>query len=359
MDCFYAQVEMRDDPSLKGRPVAVGGLPGTRSVLCTANYEARKFGVRSAMPTDLAVKKCKDLVVIPPHFSKYKEASEIIHQVFAEYTDKIEPLSLDEAFLDVSHEANASLLIKDIQRKIFERTQLTSSVGLAPNKFLAKIASDWNKPNGLFIIRPHEVNKFVHDLEVKCIPGVGAVSLKTLNDLKIKTCGDLLKVDATILTQFFGKFAQDLLNYAHGIDDRDVVTEWERKSLSVESTFLKDHYWSDELEIEFHNILAELHDRLMEFLADEPEKSVKKIFVKAKYNDFTKRSKETIIPKNADFNTLEYKNQFLSLLSSLIVDSDKPVRLIGLGVRFHTSDVDEVSEVQLPLFNPRSFLYGT
>jgi DNA polymerase-4 len=350
MDCFYAQVEMRDNPSLKGKPVAVGGMPGTRSVLCTSNYEARKYGVRAAMPTDLAVKKCKNLIVIPPDFKKYQEASHLIHNVFAEFTDLIEPLSLDEAFLDVAHYENASLIIGEIQKRIYEETNLTSSVGLAPNKFLAKIASDWNKPNGLFVIRPHEIEKFVANLDVKLIPGVGKVGLQALTGLNIKTCSDILKVDPIILHETFGKFGIDLINYAKGIDHRNVEGNYERKSLSVETTFLKDTFWNETLESEFDDILTELEVRIDNFLKDEPSTMVKKVFAKAKFNDFISRSRETVITLDANFKAITYRDQFKQLLLNVLAQKEKPVRLIGLGVRFQRND-DQQKSWQLPLFN--------
>ncbi|RPJ74960.1 MAG: DNA polymerase IV, partial [Alphaproteobacteria bacterium] len=157
MDCFYAQVEMRDNPSLQNIPLAIGGLPGTRSVLCTSNYIARKFGVKSAMPTDYAIRLCPNLVVLTPNFKKYTAASEIIQSIFQKYSSQVEPLSLDEAFLDVSDSPNATALAMHIKNEILMRTGLTASVGVAPNKFLAKIASDWKKPNGLFVIKPTNV----------------------------------------------------------------------------------------------------------------------------------------------------------------------------------------------------------
>ncbi|MBY0416163.1 MAG: DNA polymerase IV [Bdellovibrionales bacterium] len=162
MDCFYAQVEMRDRPELANVPLAIGGQPGTRSVLCTSNYLARKYGVKSAMPTDYAIRLCPKLVVLPPNFKKYQKASEIIQNIFLKYSSKVETVSLDEAYIDVSDCVSATEIGKKIQEDIFKATNLTASVGIAPNKFLAKIASDWKKPNGFFVIKPHEVEGFVN-----------------------------------------------------------------------------------------------------------------------------------------------------------------------------------------------------
>lgn len=350
MDCFYAQVEMRDNPKLLHVPLAIGGAPKTRSVLCTSNYIARKFGVRSAMPTDLAIKKCPNLVVLPPNFAKYQEASEIIQSVFYKYTDIVEPLSLDEAYLDVSHESHASLLLSEIKKQILKETQLTSSVGLAPNKFLAKVASDWKKPDGLFIIRPNEVQNFVKDLDVKLIPGVGQKGLQVLHSLNIKKCSDIQKIDQHKLISYFGKFGHSLFDYSRGIDDRDVINEWERKTLSVESTFQEDYFWGDKLENYFEEVFQELKSRLLDYQDENPEKKIKKIFAKARFKDFTRTSTETTIGLCSDFSLENYKDALKELLIVNLNKKDMPVRLIGLGVRFHQLLEDEVDSIQLPLF---------
>lgn len=352
MDCFYAQVEMRDNPSLKNLPVAVGGAPKTRSVLCTSNYEARKFGVKAAMPTDLAIKKCPHLIVIPPNFNKYQQASELIHHVFAKYTDLIEPLSLDEAYLDVSHESHATLLLKKIKEDILRETDLTSSIGLAPNKFLAKIASDWKKPDGLFVIRPEHVHSFVDQLDVKLIPGVGQKSLQVLHSLNIKTLKDIKSTSPHVLNEYFGKYGHDLINYAHGIDEREVITEWERKTLSVETTFLKDYFWGEELKTHFADVLLELGLRLDEYLTNNPDRKIKKILAKTRFSDFSRTSAETIIRVKNDekFNINEYQDQLLYLLRNNLDKKTLPVRLIGLGVRFYCDNEINNNEWQLPLF---------
>jgi DNA polymerase-4 len=353
MDCFYAQVEMRDNPALKNVPLAIGGLPKTRSVLCTSNYIARKFGVKSAMPTDFALRLCPGLVVIPPNFHKYQEASEQIQEIFYEYTEKVEPLSLDEAYLDVGLEANASKLAMEIKNKIKQKTDLTCSVGVAPCKFLAKVASDWKKPDGYFVIRPNEVDDFVKDLDLKFIPGVGIKTLEHLKSLNIKNCGDLRNIPLPILSTQFGKFSQSLHEYAFGIDDRDVVSDYERKSLSVESTFLQDFFWSHELKLEFEIILKELNHRLGEFLLDDPTRKVKKIFTKVRFKDISRTSTETIIQASTSkngFNCYEFESLFLELLMSNLSKKNMPVRLIGLGVRFLNHEESKF-DFQLPLFN--------
>ena len=357
MDCFYAQVEMRDNPALKNLPIAVGGLPKTRSVLCTSNYEARKYGVKSAMPTDFALKKCPHLIVIPPNFKKYSEASEIIQNIFHKYTDLVEPLSLDEAFLDVSHEANASLLLKKIKDDILKETALTASIGLAPNKFLAKIASDWKKPNGEFIIKPHQVEEFIKHLEVKLIPGVGSKTQELLAQFNIKTLSDIRNANHHILFEAFGKFSYDLINYSKGIDHREVIADFERKSLSVENTFLADLTWSQHLELEFDKVVLELDNRLAEYLSNNPQILIKKIFAKVRFSDFTRTSCELTITADQNFKIPLYREAFLDLLKNNLVKKEKAVRLIGLGVRFQSEEENMINN-QLSLFNIGNHVSG-
>lgn len=349
MDCFYAQVEMRDNPSLRNVPLGIGGLPGTRSVLCTSNYIARKFGVKSAMPTDYAVRLCPQLVVLHPNFKKYSEASEIIQAIFQKYSPLVEPLSLDEAFIDVSDYENATALAQVIKQEIFDRTQLTASVGVAPNKFLAKVASDWKKPDGLFVIPPAHVESFVSKLPVKLIPGVGKKGQEILESLGIKTCEELRKIPIDILSQFFGKFAYDLHQYARGVDERDVVSDWERKSLSVETTFLHDIQEENALQLELAELFLEMQTRLEAHLEEETDKKIKKIFVKVKFNDFAKTTcEETLHISEMDNWQQSIKpERFFPLLSHCLQKKGNAVRLIGLGVRFVTHE--ESGPIQLSL----------
>ncbi len=306
MDCFYAQVEMRDRPELKHVPLAIGGLPGTRSVLCTSNYIARTFGVKSAMPTDFAMRLCPQLVVLTPNFSKYKAASDIIHAVFWKYSNLVESVSMDEAYIDVTGSPNATEIGRLIKADVFAATGLTCSVGVAPNKFLAKIASDWKKPNGIFVIPPQEVEKFIADLPVKLIPGVGKKSTEHLEALGIKTCRDLRNTPPEILTIAFGKFSHDLYQYAYGADDREVISEWERKSLSVENTFLNDLTDFSAMQSALREVFDEMKDRLTTHLIDEPHKKIKKIFVKVKYSDFKQlSSEESITPFDTTDKSLD------------------------------------------------------
>ena len=243
MDAFYASVEQRDDPALRGRPVVVAWR-GARSVVCAASYEARRYGVRSAMPAMRAERLCPDAVFVPPDFVRYKAVSKQIREIFARHTDLIEPLSLDEAYLDVTAPKSAlptaTAIADTIRAQIREETRLTASAGVAPNKFLAKIASDWRKPDGLFVIRPHQVVDFLTPLAVGCIPGVGKVALQKLDTMGVTTVGDLRNVDESTLLTAFGRFGARLHAYAHGIDERAVEPDQPVQSISSEDTFERD-----------------------------------------------------------------------------------------------------------------------
>jgi DNA polymerase-4 len=243
MDAFYASVEQRDDPSLRGKPVVVAWR-GSRSVVCAASYEARKFGVRSAMPAVRAERLCPQAVFVPPDFSRYKAVSRHVREIFLRHTDLVEPLSLDEAYLDVTEPKTdlptATAIAETIRTQIREETSLTASAGVAPNKFLAKIASDWRKPDGLFVVRPHQVEAFLTPLPVGCIPGVGKVMLGKLQALGIQTVGDLRALPREELEQRFGSFGGSLFRRARGIDERQVEPNQPVQSISSEDTFARD-----------------------------------------------------------------------------------------------------------------------
>ena len=243
MDAFYASVEQRDDPGLRGRPVVVAWR-GNRSVVCAASYEARKFGVRSAMPALTAERLCPQAIFVPPDFTRYRAVSRQVREICKRHTDRIEPLSLDEAYLDVT-ENKASLptatrVAKAIRSQIREELHLTASAGVAPNKFLAKIASDWKKPDGLFVIQPEEVLAFLTPLPVGRIPGVGKVTEKRLAEVGIKTVGDLRAVEVSILEDRFGHYGFRLHDLANGIDESPVVSDRPTKSISAEDTLEQD-----------------------------------------------------------------------------------------------------------------------
>ncbi|NCT68773.1 MAG: DNA polymerase IV [Rhodanobacteraceae bacterium] len=243
MDAFYASVEQRDDPSLRGRPVVVAWR-GARSVVCAASYEARTFGVRSAMPAVRAERLCPDAVFVPPDFARYKAVSAQVRAILLAHTGLVEPLSLDEAYLDVtapkSALASATAIAQAIRAQIREETHLTASAGVAPAKFLAKIASDWRKPDGLFVIRPHEVEAFLTPLPVARIPGVGKVMDGKLAALGIRTVGELRAFDAHALEARFGRYGRRLAELARGIDRGEVKPDRPTQSISAEDTFASD-----------------------------------------------------------------------------------------------------------------------
>lgn len=243
MDAFYASVEQRDNPEFRGKPVVVA-WKGKRSVVCAASYEARWFGVRSAMPAVTAERMCPNAIFIPPDFTRYKAFSRAVREIFQRHTDLIEPLSLDEAYLDVTENkmqlATATRVAKMIREQIREELNLTASAGVAPNKFLAKIASDWKKPNGLFVIQPHEIQSFLLPLPVGRIPGVGQVTESRMKAVGIATVGDLYALELSTLEHHFGSYGLRLYQLARGIDRNPVVPNRVSKSISAEDTFPED-----------------------------------------------------------------------------------------------------------------------
>ena len=328
-DCFYAAVEERDDHNLRGRPVAVGGGSDRRGVLCTANYEARKYGVHAAMPTGQAMRLCPDLIVIPPNMDKYKVVAGQVRRVFERYTDLIEPLSLDEAYLDVSESdqfhGSGTLIAQAIREEVRDDIGIAISAGVAPNKFIAKIASDWNKPDGLFVVRPDQVDDFVLSLPVKKIHGVGAVTAKKLTELGLYTCRDVRAYDRLALVQQFGRFGEQLYRYAHGEDDRSVNNSRVRKSVSVESTFNIDISGEEACHKKLQELIPRLEQRLA---AMNPKRRVVGQFVKLKTNEF----QQTTVDKQVDGGlSVEL---FTELLQEANSRFNKPIRLLGVGVRF-------------------------
>lgn len=344
MDCFYAAIEIRDNPSLANKPVAVGGRPEDRSVLCTCNYMARTYGVRSAMPSAYALRLCPELIILPVNMQKYRKASAIIHQIFKEYTSLIEPLSLDEAYLDVTDsphcQGSATWMAQEIRDKILERTKLTASAGIAPNKFLSKIASGWNKPNGQLTIVPSEVAAFVKDLPVKKLFGVGKVTEQKLNSLGIRICSDLYSISLHQLIEQFGKMGIQLYNQSRGIDHRSVEANRVRKSVSVERTVSKDIKTVEQCKM----MIDELYQRLIQRLNHvDVSLKIKNQYLKIKYSDF----KVMTIERASDSSNLD-TYQHLLLYSDIQLHLG--IRLIGIGVHFHTKTTfDELK--QRDLFN--------
>jgi len=331
MDCFYAAIEVRDQPSLRGRPVAVGGRPEQRGVLCTCNYEARRYGLHSAMPSALALRRCPGLVLLPVRMEKYKQVSRQIQAIFRQFTDIIEPLSLDEAYLDVSHshhcQGSATRIAQLIRQRIFEQQRLTASAGVAPNKFLAKVASDWRKPNGLFVITPAEVADFVRRLPVAKVFGVGKVTARRMAELGISTCGDLQAWPLEALRQHFGSFGDNLYRLCRGEDERPVQTRRLRKSLSVEETYSQDLTSLAACRQRLPELLAEFQQRLAR-LDPRRDYAIKSLFVKIKFSDF---SQTTI---QAPYRGSLALAHFLLLLERRYREHPRPVRLLGLGVHF-------------------------
>ncbi|WP_350028316.1 DNA polymerase IV [Larsenimonas salina] len=325
-DCFYAAVEMRDNPDLLERPLAVGGRPEHRGVVATCNYPARTFGIHSAMPMAQAVKRCPELVIVKPDFDKYRQVSQQIQALFFELTDKVEPLSLDEAYLDVTDtprfQGSATWMAQWLKREANARTGITVSVGAAPNKFLAKIASDWEKPDGLFVIPPEEAEAFIERLPVSKLHGVGPATQTKLERLSITTCQELKALALPTLIEQFGKFGHRLYELARGIDRREVKTERERKSVSVETTF--DHDLPD---IDAcRRALPALVDKLDERLDRHDRPATNKVFVKVRFNDFSITTLETG-GHAPDLATFE------ALLGEAWQRKARPVRLLGVGVR--------------------------
>jgi DNA polymerase IV len=326
-DCFYASIEMRDNPALRGKPIAVGGSPERRGVVATCNYEAREFGIHSAMASATARRLCPDLIIIRTDMEKYRLASSRIHAIFQRYTDLIEPLSLDEAYLDVSDcdafRGSAIRIAEAIRNEVRETVGITISAGIAPNKFLAKIASDWNKPDGQFAVLPNEVEDFVAKLAVKKLHGVGKVTAAKMHKLNLKTCKDLQNFGADGLTEHFGSFGERLFQLSKGIDNRPVSTDRIRKSVSVENTFDTDLPDLDSCREAMLRLLPKLQKRLDRL---DRQYSIKKQFVKLKFHDFVTTTVE-MVSENTDINN------YRALCQQGFARGERPVRLIGVGVR--------------------------
>lgn len=342
MDCFYAAIEIRDNPELANKPVAVGGAAEDRGVLCTSNYIARQYGVKSAMATATALRLCKDLILLPVDMAKYRRVANQIHHIFKNFTDIIEPLSLDEAYLDVSHashyQGSATLIAEAIRRQIWESEQLTASAGVAPNKFLAKVASGWKKPNGLFVIRPRDVSEFVKALPVQELFGVGKVTAEKLNKLGVKTCFDLQQKSLADLDAYFGKLGQQLYDQCRGMDNREVLANRVRKSLSVEHTFPKDIFDRD-MCIGALNVLSQkLTTRIKEHAATLP---IKNQFIKIKFNNFRQITTECA---SSHINFDVFKTLFLEAYAKIQL----PIRLLGVGVHFQ--EKEKIRFIQQTLF---------
>ncbi len=338
MDCFYAAIEVRDRPALRGKPIGVGGARDRRGVLTTCNYEARAFGVHSAMPTFMALQRCPTLVVVPTRFDVYRREATLIRAILHRFTPLVEPLSLDEAYLDVTqHPGAPGPLAQVIREMILRKTKLTSSAGIGPNKLIAKIASDMNKPNGQLEVIPADVPAFMFDLPVRKIWGIGPATEKRFSQLGIRTCGELQRFSRIDLQQLFGRFGIELFDLARGIDARSVEPDRPRKSLSTEETFSTDletlPQCTEQTGQLFQELMAELAEK-------EPQRVVTKIFLKLKFSDFTR----TTVERAGLGLSLE---SYQALLAEGYARTSKAVRLIGVGVRF--AEETDQREAQLAL----------
>jgi DNA polymerase-4 len=337
MDAFYASVESRDNPELRGKPLAVGGSPESRGVVAAASYEARKFGVYSAMPMARAVRLCPDLVIVRPDFSKYKEASEKVMAILRAATPLVEPLSLDEAYLDVTEnqwgEPLAMNVAQRIKDTIRDELQLTASAGVAPNKFLAKIASGWQKPDGLTVIAPERVESFLQKLPVEALWGVGPVTAKKLRAIGIERLVDVRTADPTVLAQTVGSLAEWLVQLSHGVDDRAVEPNRETKSISSETTYAKD--LTDWREI----------NQQVQLLAEEVADGLKRkglrartVTIKVRYKGFTTVTRSHTTEYFTDSRP-DIVNRAQMLLERTEA-AERPVRLLGVGA--HSLKLAEV-----------------
>ncbi len=342
MDAFYASVEQRDNPELRGKPVIVAWL-GKRSVVCAASYEARRFGVRSAMPAVIAERMCPSAIFVPPDFTRYKAVSQAVRGIFQRHTDLIEPLSLDEAYLDVTSNKmqlpTATRVAKMIREQIREELNLTASAGVAPNKFLAKIASDWKKPNGLFVIQPHQVQSFLLPLPVGRIPGVGHVTEARMKSVGVTTVGDLYAMEISILEHHFGRYGHRLYELARGIDHNPVVPNRSSKSISAEDTFQTDIPLA-----ETEPLLRKLAEKVWT-ASKQNARMARTVVLKLKtkeFNTLTRSLTPSVLPASLE----EFTDVALSLRERVDLGPQQLFRLIGVGLSNFQVDAESAS----PLF---------
>ena len=331
-DSFYASVEMRDDPRLRDVPIAVGGSASKRGVIATCNYVARKFGLHSAMPMAHALRLCPDLVVVPTNMEKYRIESQRVQRIFYDYTHLVEPLSLDEAFLDVSecllHHGSATRIATEIRDRVRDEVGITISAGIAPNKFLAKIASDWNKPDGQFTVTPEEIDDFIVRLPVNKIFGVGSVTARKLSAMDVQTCGDLQQINTSELVRRFGKFGTRLHQLSRGNDERPVSPDRIRKSVSTERTFADDLSTLTACNAALQDLFEDLQRRLAK------AKCMHRIKSRTLKLRFTGFDTTTVASAGHEVAVETY----LSLLETAWHRQEKPVRLIGLGVQLRDDE---------------------
>ena len=344
MDAFFASVEQLDNPELRGKPVAVGGS-GERSVVAAASYEARKFGVRSAMPSVTARRLCPELIFVRHHFDRYTEISGNIMEIFRDYTDIIEPLSIDEAFLDVTSDkkkiGSATVIAKSIREEIKARTGLTASAGVSVNKFLAKIASDINKPDGLFVIKPGDAEKFIEELPVGKFYGIGKVTAEKMHRLGIHKGSDLKNWEMADLVRNFGKAGVFFYNIVRGIDERPVEPDQERKSVGTELTYEKDLTTQFEIVAELYKVEKELMERL-----EHAGTTGRTVTLKVKFSDFRQVTRSRTLQNYIhDFYTLHH--EVTRIRKELDLEG---VRIRLLGVSVSNLETEDCADNQLSLF---------
>jgi DNA polymerase-4 len=328
MDAFYASVEQRDDPSLRGRPVVVAWR-GNRSVVCAASYEARKFGIRSAMPAVRAERLCPDAVFVPPDFTRYRAVSRAVREIFLRHTEQVEPLSLDEAYLDVTENLtglpSATSVAQTIRAQIREELQLTASAGVAPNKFLAKLASDWKKPDGLFVIRPEQAQALIAPLPVGRVPGVGQVMERRLATLGLVRIGDLAVAEPDQLHRHFGRYGKRLHELAHGIDENPVSNDRARISVSAEDTFENDLPLSD-LEPHIRRMAARTWQA-----ARKMDRAARTVVLKLKTSEFRILTRSITLAVAAD-SEQTLADRAVALLARVELPDTVRYRLVGVGL---------------------------
>lgn len=343
-DCFFAALEMRDNPALTHLPIAVGGSARRRGVISTCNYVARRYGIHSAMATAYALRLCPNLQLLPHRFDVYKEASQAMRAIFSDYSALVEPLSLDEAYIDVTDSStcagSATLIAEEIRARVACEVGITVSAGVANNKFLAKVASDWQKPNGLTVITPDQNDAFSRALPVKKLNGVGKVTAQKLEQMGLNTCADLRDAGQSLLVERFGRFGALLYERAFGIDERSVQPTRVRKSISVEHTYDQDFNAEG-----CASYISPLLESLKMRIAKQNAASlVNKLFVKVKFADFT----VTTMERKASSLTSE---AFGLLLMQAVTRSAQQIRLLGLGVRLEHNHKEQGHAEQLSLFN--------
>ncbi len=343
MDAFYASVEQRDDPQMRGKPVIVA-WKGNRPVVCAASYEARGFGVHSAMPAKQAERLCPDAIFVPPDFTRYRAISHSVREIFTRHTDLIEPLSLDEAYLDVTQNKTglptATLVARKIREQIRQELNLTASAGVAPNKFLAKLASDWRKPDGLFVIQPEDIDAFLLPLAVGRLPGVGKVTGEKLAKLGIQTVGDLRRLDLPVLEHEFGRYGQRLHDLARGIDDNEVVPDRPTQSISVEDTF--EH---DVLLAETEPMIRRLAEKLWSASRKEA-RMARTVVLKLKTSEF-KILTRSHTPGSPPSSCEELTDIALKLTERVELAPQQCYRLVGIGLSNFRESEDTVAQPAL------------